>query len=75
MVKRIKGTDKNWLERISFAKADGTEIKKVEIKASYPYGPEVELSADEEIIGVFGNKDSSNIIFNMGFIVWKPPKY
>ena len=32
MVKRIKGTDKNWLERISFAKADGTEIKKVEIE-------------------------------------------
>ena len=55
MVKRIKGSDKNWLERISFAKADGTELKKVEITTNFSYGQESVLAADEEIIGVYGN--------------------
>ena len=40
MVKKIKGTDKNWLNKLSFAKEDGTELKKVEISTTYSYGPE-----------------------------------
>jgi hypothetical protein len=28
----------------------------------------------EEIIGVFGTKEQNNFVYQLGFIVWKPPR-
>ena len=55
---------------------DGSEIAKVEFNTSaYPYGQETVLAADEEIIGIHGNKSAHSNGITLGFIVWKPPKY
>jgi hypothetical protein len=32
-----------------------------------------QLQVREEIIGVYGNKNSSNCFSNIGFIFWQPP--
>jgi hypothetical protein len=33
----------------------------------------MDIGQGEEIIGVYGNKNSSNCFSNIGFIVWQPP--
>ncbi len=64
------------LTRLCFSKMDGSEITKVEFNTSaYPYGQETVLAADEEIIGIHGKKGNGSGIYQLGFIVWKPPKY
>ncbi len=63
------------LSRICFSKMDGSEITKVEFSTANPYGQETVLAADEEIIGIHGNKTHTNSGITLGFIVWKPPKY
>ncbi len=54
---------------------DGSEIAKVEFNTTRPYGQETVLAADEEIIGIHGNKSNNSYGITLGFIVWKPPKY
>ena len=54
---------------------DGSEIAKVEFNTTKPYGQETVLAADEEIIGIHGNKSAHSNGITLGFIVWKPPKY
>ncbi len=73
-VKRINGTNHNqWLCHLSFGKKDGSQITKVEC-SSYTLGPETVIADDEEIIGVYGNKEVDVYGVSQGFIVWKPPK-
>ena len=75
-VKRVKGTiltNGYSLHKLSFSKTDGTEITKVEICMHSGYGPEFVLDDSEEIIGIFGTKDVEDHIYQLGFIVWKPP--
>ena len=68
--------DNYWaLTRLCFSKMDGSEIAKVEFNTTKPYGQETVLAADEEIIGIHGNKSSNSNGITLGFIVWKPPKY
>ena len=78
VVKRIKGCQLDGDDRISklsFSKKDGTLITKIELASGgKPYGPESVVNDDEEIIGMFGDK-SSNVITQLGFIVWKPPQF
>ncbi len=57
VVKKIKGSDtSNYLTKLNFARKDGSEIAKVELYPSIPYGPESVLADDEEIIGIFGTQ-------------------
>jgi hypothetical protein len=57
VVKKIKGSDtSNQIQKLNFAKKDGSEIDKVELYPSIPYGPESVLADDEEIIGIFGTQ-------------------
>ncbi len=76
-VKRVKGTILTGsgysLHKLSFLKKDGTEITKVELTNQSGYGPEFVLDDLEEIIGIFGTKDPFDNIYQLGFIVWKPP--
>ena len=59
---------------LSFAKKDGTEITKISLEKT-KFGKETVLSDDEEIIGIYGTKEVSHVMFaQLGFIVWKPPK-
>jgi hypothetical protein len=61
------------LTKICFSTKDGSEIAKHE-EYTLPYGPEFVLEDDEEIIGVYGaSANDDNVIYNLGFIVWKPP--
>jgi hypothetical protein len=79
IVKKIKGCQLDGgekLSKLSFSKKDGSELKKVELKSDgKPYGQDSVLNDDEEIIGMFGTKDCNNILHQVGFIVWKPPKF
>jgi hypothetical protein len=61
------------IHKLSFSKKDGTNITEVSFCDVTFFGPELILSDDEEIIGVFGTKDKDDRIFQLGFIVWKPP--
>ena len=74
LVKRVKGSDSSYvLTKICFSTKDGSEIAKHE-EYKHPYGPEFVLEDDEEIIGVYGaSADQDDAIYNLGFIVWKPP--
>jgi hypothetical protein len=73
-VKRVNATVPGWnLRCLIFSERDGTQIEKVETCAGYSYGTEFVLDDGEEIIGIFGKKDS-NSIDGLGFIVWKPPQ-
>ena len=77
-VKRVKGSliSSNSIHKLSFSKKDGTEIAKVELCNNEQYGQEFVLDDSEEIIGIFGSKDGGNkFIDQLGFIVWKPPKF
>ena len=77
-VKRINGKILNdeWdLIKLCFSKKDGSEITKVEFNNDRPYGQETLLEDDEEIIGIHGTKDVNDWITQLGFIVWKSPKY
>ena len=75
-VKAIKGTilaqGSFTIHKISFRMRDGSELK-VEKFTRDPYGPEVVLADDEQIIGIFGTTDP-DYIYQLGFIVWKPPR-
>ncbi len=76
-VKRVKGTllqGSKVIRKLSFSKKDGTNITEVSLGEGKPFGPESILSDDEEIIGVFGTKDIDHRIYQLGFIVWKPPR-
>ena len=77
-VKRVKGSQlsSNSIHKLSFSKKDGTEIAKVELCNDKNYGREFVLDDSEEIIGIFGTKERGfNYIDQLGFIVWKPPKF
>lgn len=75
MVKRVNGSDSgSAIHKLSFTQQDGTEITKVEIANWNPYGQESVIADDEEIIGVFGTISDSNFVYQLGFIVWKPPR-
>ena len=47
----------NGIHKLSFGTKDGAEIAKVELCQESPYGPEVVLIANEQIIGLYGTKD------------------
>ena len=76
IVKAIKGTilakSSYTIHKISFRMRDGSELK-VEKYFRDPYGPEVVLADDEQIIGIFGTTDP-DYVYQLGFIVWKPPR-
>ena len=77
-VKRIKGTTLTAgasLHELNFSKKDGNEITKVELCDNSGYGPEFLLDDSEEIIGIFGKKDPSTDLYQLGIIVWKPPQF
>ena len=80
-VKRVQGTilttNSSSLHKLTFSKKDGTEIAKVELRNDSGYGPEFVLDDSEEIIGIFGTKDpdADDHIYQLGFIVWKPPRF
>jgi hypothetical protein len=77
-VKRVKGKKleiSTSLNKLCFSKKDGTEIAKVELTNESVYGPEFVLDDSEEIIGIFGTKNADNHIWQLGFIVWKPPHF
>ena len=57
VVKKIKGSNtSDQIQKLNFTKRDGSEIAKVELHPSIPYGPESVLADDEEIIGIFGTQ-------------------
>ena len=77
-VKRVKGTVLTAglsLHKLTFSKKDGTEIAKVELIDQSGYGTEFVLDDSEEIIGIFGTKDPKADLYQLGFIVWKPPRF
>ena len=78
LVKRIKGSilsnDNYQLHKLSFSKSDGSETTKLEFRDGRPYAPESVLTDDEEIIGIFGTRECTEYLDQLGFIVWKPPK-
>ena len=53
-------------------RTDGQLVGKILSQNGYPMIEE-ELAADEQIIGVYGTYDSSEIS-SLGLIVWKPYK-
>ena len=76
LVKRVNGSKQNggqFLRCLMFSKKDGTQIAKVETETGKPYGPEFAIGDSEEIIGIYGHK-GENYYWNLGFIVWTPPR-
>ena len=64
-VKRINGkilNDEWGLIKLCFSKKDGSEITKVELNNIRPYGQETVIADDEEIIGIYGTKDTADYI-------------
>jgi hypothetical protein len=61
-------------QQLSFLKKDGIQIAEVKLGSVTQYGPETMLADDEEIIGIFGTKNATDFVTNLGFIIWKPPR-
>jgi hypothetical protein len=58
---------------LMFNTKDGTQLAKVETSASQPYDKDFKIEDYEEIIGIYG-WESPDIIRQLGFLIWKPPK-
>ncbi len=52
---------------------NGIQLAKVEQGSSKPYDTDFEIKESEEIIGIYGCADY-DIISQLGFIIWTPPK-
>ena len=78
-MKRIKGCQLDGVSdvcKLIFSNKDCSELAKVEVgNNGKPSGPKSLLTDYEEIIGMFGTKDWANSLDQLGFIVWKPPKF
>ena len=75
--KKIRGIkDGDYARNIYFHDSNGNEIAKM-LPYSSEFAPDRIVEDDEELIGVWGNKDydGSGWFSNLGFIVWKPPKF
>ena len=71
-IKSIKSDeDKKAIKQIYFQDKDGNEIAKI-FAFKNNEGQTMQLNDGEEIIGIFGNKDSYIDFTNLGFIVWTP---
>ena len=72
VIRTIHGDDDGyWMKKIHLKDKDNNEIAKIEAFNDNP-GQEVHLNEGEEIIGIYGNKDTINFFYNLGFIVWTP---
>ena len=59
------------IRQVYFLSNDGKELARIFAeKKKEPIS--VRLNQNEEIIGVFGHKNSENYMYNLGFIVWTP---
>ncbi len=56
-----------------FSKKDSTQLAKVETCAGYSYDTDFKIEDSEEIIGIYGF-ENSDIISQLGFLIWTPPK-
>lgn len=69
-VRRIMGTDsRNYVSQFRFEGDD--QVAKLETEKVDAFAPDCLLEPGEEIIGVYGVKDSE-LIQQIGFIVWNP---
>jgi hypothetical protein len=77
-IKRIRGTMKNmWPQYIVFLDAEGNQVSAMHANHDEHFGPEQILLDGEEVIGVYGHKnsDGSGDFRSIGFIVWTPPDF
>ena len=77
LVKRVNGTKQGglkWLRCLIFSKKDGSQIAKVETLTGFPYDTDFVIADSEEIIGIYGYKDDENY-YQLGFLVWTPPRF
>jgi hypothetical protein len=75
-IKKIKGNKQGvWVSHIVFTDNAGVEISKIVANAN-ELGPEHVLAEGEEVIGVYGHKNSDGAgdFRSIGIIVWKPPQ-
>ncbi len=56
-----------------FSTKDSTQLAKVETKAVKPYDTDFKIEDSEEIIGIYGY-ENDDIISQLGFLIWTPPK-
>ncbi len=56
-----------------FSTKDGTQLAKVETYAGVPYDTDIKIEDSEEIIGIYG-EGYTKIIWQLGFLIWTPPK-
>ena len=59
------------IKKIYLKDKDGQEVAKI-VAENDNEEEEMNLEGGEEIIGIYGHKDSCNAFRNLGFIVWKP---
>ncbi len=72
VIRTIYGDDSSrYMKKIFLKDKDNIEIAKIEVLNDNP-GQEMQLNEGEEIIGIYGHKDSENVFKNLGFIVWTP---
>jgi hypothetical protein len=57
-----------------FSTKDGTQLAKVETEAGVPYDTDFKIEDYEEIIGIYGEEYTDSIC-QLGFLIWKPPKF
>jgi hypothetical protein len=60
-----------WIKQIYFLDSKGKQLAKLFSSADND-GQVFELNPGEEVIGVYGNKNSFNCFINLGFIAWTP---
>ena len=56
-----------------FSKKDNTQLAKVETYAGATYDTDFKIEDSEEIIGIYGY-ENDDIISQLGFLIWTPPK-
>jgi hypothetical protein len=64
------------MANIHFEDKNGNEITRISVY-EYAFAPDQMLADDEEIIGIYGDKDYAGAhpyVASIGFIVWKRPK-
>jgi hypothetical protein len=75
-IKKIRGTaNGNRMANIHFLNKNGNETTRIQTRER-PFAPDQILADDEEIIGIYGDKDYAGThpyIASIGFIVWKRP--
>ena len=58
---------------LTFLDASGDPLAMLGVEDNSSNPCEIKLGEAESIVGVYGVKQPANVLYGLGFVIWKPP--